>query len=210
MDKKWLWNGKPWQAFKTFALIFSFAMNLVLLIVLLVAAPLIIPAIAQIAAPLVGGLNNSFVDMSDASIQRTINVDDTLDIDFVVPLSTTTDVVITENVPLEGVPARFVLPGGGGVINGQVYLDLPAGQVLPIQLDLLVPVKQTIPVQLDVAVDIPLNETELGGPFDNLRSLFEPLDALITGLPNSNDELFDRILSENNASQGATEAAGVR
>ncbi len=210
MDNKWLWNGKPWQAFKTFALLFSFAVNLVLVIVLLAAAPLIIPAIAEIAAPIVGGLNSSFVDMSSASIQRTIEVDDTLDIDFVVPLATTTDVVLVENVPLEGVPARFVLPGGGGVINGQVYLDLPQGQVLPVQLNLDVPVEQTIPVQLDVAVDIPLSETELGGPFDKLRSLFAPLNALLNGLPSTNDELFDRLASDQRPAQTATASSSVR
>ena len=32
MDRKWVWSGKPWQAFKTFAIIFSFIMNFVLLL----------------------------------------------------------------------------------------------------------------------------------------------------------------------------------
>ena len=35
MERKWVWTGKPWQAFKTFAIIFSFIMNFVLLLVLL-------------------------------------------------------------------------------------------------------------------------------------------------------------------------------
>jgi len=193
MDNKWIWTGKPWQAFKTFALFFSFAMNLVLLVVLLLAAPLIIPIVAEIASPIVGGLNNSFVDMNAATIRRTIEVDDSLDIEFVVPLSTETEVVIVRDVPLDGVPAQFVLPGGGGVINGRVYLDLPEGQVLPVHLDLEVPVKQTIPVELSVDVNIPLRETELGKPFDQLQGLFTPLDALLDGLPRSNDELYERI-----------------
>lgn len=194
MKKSWLWKGKPWRAFKTIALFFSFAMNLILLVVLLVAAPLIIPVIADIAGPLVGGLNRSFVDMNSATIQRTIHVDDSLDIEFVLPLETETMVVVSEEVPLNGVPARFVLPDGGGAINGLVYLSLPEGLSLPVELDLDVPVKNTIPVQLEVAVDIPLSETELGDPFDRLQGLFEPLDELLKGLPADNDELFDRIL----------------
>lgn len=55
MDRnKWVWSGKPWQAFKTFAIIFSFVMNFVLLVVLLIAAPLILPIVDSIAEPLVG------------------------------------------------------------------------------------------------------------------------------------------------------------
>jgi hypothetical protein len=209
MDNKWLWTGKPWQAFKTFALFFSFALNLIMLIILLAAAPLIIPIVADIARPIVGGLNNSFVDMGDATIEQSIQVDDTLDIDFTVPFSTTTRVVITEEVPLEGVPARFVLPGGGGVINGQVYLDLPEGQELPIQLEIEVPIKQTIPVKLDVPIEIPLNETELGGPFNALQALFEPLDELLHGLPSSNDELIDRILNSDGTTGEELQSASL-
>ena len=185
---------KPWQAFKTFAILFSFAVNLVLLIVLLLATPLIIPIVSEIANPIVGGLNDSFVDMSTATISRKIEVNDEMGIAFTLPLETTTNVLIVENVPLEGIPAQFVLPNGGGAINGQVYLSLPEGLELPVYLALDVPVDQTIPVALSVDVDIPLSETELGGPFNKLRSLFEPLAKLLGGLPGSNQELFDRIV----------------
>ena len=185
---------KPWQAFKTFAILFSFVMNLVLLIVLLLVAPLIIPIISDIANPIVGGLNDSFVDMSTATISRTIEVNDEMGIAFTLPLETTTNVLVVDSVPLEGVPAQFVLPNGGGSINGQVYLSLPEGLELPVHLALDVPVDQTIPVNLAVDVNIPLNETELGGPFNKLRSLFEPLAGLLGGLPASNQELFNRIV----------------
>ena len=190
---RWAWDGKPWQAFKTFAILFSFTMNVILLIVLLVAAPLILPIVNNVARPIVGGLNDSFVDMSTATISRTIEVEDTIPINFVLPLETTTHVVIVQNVPLQGVPAQFILPGGGGMINGQVYLDLPAGLQLPVQLSLEVPVDQQIPVELSVDVQIPLSETELGGPFQRLRGLFEPLDHMLDRLPASNEELMDRV-----------------
>lgn len=192
--KSFFWSGKPWQAFKTFAILFSFIVNFILVIVLLLVAPLILPIVGQIAVPIVGGLNQSFVDMGDARITRVIHVDDTLDIAFDLPLSTETNVRITRPVPLS-VPATMVLPAGGGTINGTVSLSLPAGTQLPVALDLIVPVNQEIPVQLDVAVDIPLDETELGQPFGDLQAIFTPLDGLLNDLPNSNEELFNRLLN---------------
>ncbi|MCA9925678.1 MAG: hypothetical protein KC421_25075 [Anaerolineales bacterium] len=191
--RKLVWDKKPWLAFKTFAIIFSFIMNLVLLLVLLIAAPLILPIVNNIAEPIVSGLNQSFVDMSKANISRTIEVNDTIPINFVLPLNTETSVVLTDDVPLAGVPTTFNLPGGGGTINGTVNLVLPQGLELPVQLNLDVPVDQEIDVSLAVAVDIPLSETELGTPFNQLRSLFGPLDDLVKGLPDSNQDLIERV-----------------
>lgn len=185
-------NGKPWQAFKSFAIIFSFVTNLVLLIVLFVAAPLILPIVNDIAKPIVGGLNESFEDMNAATIQRTIHVSDTIPVVLNVPLSTTTTVVVVEDVNLN-VPATFTFPDGGGQIRGQVELDLPVNMRLPVQLNLDVPIDEELPVQLAVEAIIPLNETELGAPFSRLQELFSPLDALLRGLPANNEELFDRI-----------------
>jgi len=193
--KSWFENGKPWQAFKNFAIIFSFVMNFIMLLVLLVAAPLILPGINAIAGPLVGGLSDSFVDMSNATISQTIPLDTEMPIGFSLPLSTTTNVIITQEVPLQEVPAEFIITGGGdGFISGQVYLSLPEGLALPVALDLTVPVSETVPVVMDVPVEIPLNETDLGTPFNTLKRLFTPLDTLIQKLPGSNAELFDRIM----------------
>ncbi len=191
----WLYSGKPWEAFKTFALIFSFIVNIIFFIVLLAIAPLILPIVNEIVNPLVSGLNQSFVDMGEATITRTIEVDDEIPISFTLPLETQTNVVVTQGVPLENVPAQFVLPGGGGYINGSVSLTLPEGLELPVQLALEVPVDQTIPVQLDVAVDIPLDETELGKPFTDLQDIFGPLNDTLGGLPESNEDLFNRLLT---------------
>ena len=201
----YFWQKEPWQAFKNFAIIFSFIVNFVLLLVLLLAAPLIIPAVDAVARPLVGGLSESFVQMGDASIVRTIVVNDRIPVSFTLPLSTTTDVVLDRPVPLD-VPATFNFPGGGGTINGSVRLELPEGMVLPIRLDLGVPVSNTIPVQLDVGVDIPLEETELGPPFTKLQELFVPLDRFVDGLPDSNHELYQRITDPRGSADEATVA----
>lgn len=191
----WFWDSRPWQAFKTVAIILSFVINIVVLILLLAILPLVLPLVDAVVKPLVGGLNDSFVDMSEATISRTIEVNDEIDIAFTLPLETETVVKVTDSVPLNSIPTTFVLPGGGGQINGWVTLELPADLELPVQLSLEVPVEQTIPVNLAVSVDIPLSETELGQPFDRLVGLFSPLDRAIKNLPDSNEELFDRVLN---------------
>lgn len=190
--RKYLWEGTPWQAFKNFAIIFSFIVNIITVLVLLIAAPLIIPIVNDIAEPIVGGLNDSFVDMGEAHIVQTIQVQDSIPVVFTLPLSTTTSVRLTAPVPIQA-QTSFSLPDGGGTINGIVNLTLAEGLELPVALNLIVPVNQTVPVDLSVAVDIPLADTELGPPFRNLQGIFSPLNGLIRGLPSSNDELFDRV-----------------
>ena len=196
-------NSRPWNAFKNFAIIFSFVMNFILLLGLLVAAPIILPIVDSVAKPLVGGLTDSFVQMGEASIVQTIVVEDEIPVVFQLPLDEQTNVQITSGVPLN-VPATFVLPGGGGVINGNVSLVLPAGTELPVHLELTVPVSQSVPVNLAVDVDIPLDETELGTPFLSLQNLFIPLDRLLDSLPDSNQELFERIFSTTDATDPET------
>ena len=190
--RQYFWQSKPWQAFLNFAIIFSFIVNIILVIVLLLVAPIVLPIVGQIVNPLVGGLTESFVEMGEASIQQTIVVDDQIPIEFVLPLDARTDVVLADAVPLQ-VQAQFILPQGGGTINGLVTLQLPKDLILPVNLSLEVPVSQTVPVLLNVPVDIPLAETELGTPFNRLQGLFVPLNGLLGGLPASNEELVERF-----------------
>ncbi len=192
--KEWLWSGKPWQAFKNVAIVTSFGLNMVLLIFLIIAAFYIIPVVDSIAEPLVGGLHQSFVDMGEARIVRTIEVNDTIPVVFDLPLHTETNARLTQPVPMS-IPTTFVLPGGGGYINGNVSFELPVGTDLPVAFNITVPVSQTVPVNLAVTVDIPLDETELGEPFTNLRALFEPLDNFLTNLPSSNSEVYQRVIN---------------
>lgn len=189
--KDYLWQGKPWQAFKSFAIIFSFTVNFIFLIVLLLIAPLVLPIVSEIVIPIVSGLTVSFEEMGSASIVRTVPVNDQLGIEFNLPLNQQTTVVLSEAVPLN-VPATVSI-GSGSVIYGNVDLTLPKGLELPVQLTLDVPVSQTIPVQLDVSVEIPLDETELGTPFSRLQAIFKPLDELLKSLPADSAELTNRL-----------------
>ncbi len=192
---RWLWDKRPWDAFKTFAIIFSFVLNFTLLIVMMAIGGLIIPIVNDIVEPIVGGLNDSFIDMSEATISQEITIDTTMPISFTLPLDLDTDVVLTGPVPVN-VPATFVLPGGGGQINGNVNITLPAGLILPVSITAEVPVDQVIPVSMQVPVEIPLADTELGVPFRTLRGLFAPLNRLLVNLPSSNEELSDRVTNE--------------
>lgn len=190
--RQFLWQNRPWQAFKNFAIIFSFIVNIILILVLGLVAVLLFPFLSNMVTPLVGGLNDSFVEMNDASIIQTIQVDDTLPISFTLPLEQETDVVLADDVSLN-VPATFALPAGGGTINGQVSIVLPKDTVLPVNLNLDVPVDQNIPVKLAVPVDIKLNKTDLGTPFNRLVENFDPLNGFLEGLPEDNDEFISRV-----------------
>ena len=190
--KEWLWSGKPWQAFKNFAIMFSFVLNMIFLVLLILVAFYIIPILNNVAEPVVAGLNTSFEEMESAHIRQTIDIDDQIPVVFDLPVQTDTVTTILEPVPMT-IPTQFVLPGGGGFINGSVSFALPAGTQLPVKLDVVVPVSQTVPVAMSVPVDIPLSDTELSQPFGDLRRLFAPLNSLLTNLPSSNTEFYERM-----------------
>ncbi len=182
-----------WNAFKTVATLLSFALNLILVIVVLLLLMQIFQIKNGILEPLIDGLHQNFVGLDQAVIERTINVDDQIPVQFDLPLNQSTNVVLTADVPIAA-NASFTLPGGGGLINGRVDLVLPAGLVLPVKLEMTVPVDTTIPIHLPVDVEIPLNETQLHVPFDNLRGLLEVYVCLLDNLPSGWDEVPDFVL----------------
>lgn len=196
-----------WIAFRNFAILFSFIMNFIVLLVLIFVVLLIFQIKNGIADPLLQGLHSNFVGLDEARIQTeiqvndeipinfTLPVSDQIPINFTLPVSDNTDVYLTEDVVIDNVPAYFAIEGGAGNISGTVDIRLPAETRLPIRLSLSVPVEQTvpininvpvqqtIPVSLTVPVDIPLNETQLHEPFNNLRNLFEPYVRALGNLP---------------------------
>lgn len=199
-----------WNAFKTVALLISFTINLVLLLVLMILLMQIFQIKNGILEPLIDGLHRNFVGLDEAVIERTIEVEDQIAVQFDLPLNQSTNVVLTQDVPIAA-SATFTLPGGGGVINGRVDIVLPSGLVLPVQLDMIVPVDTQIPVNLPVEVAIPLNETQLHAPFDNLRELLEAYVRILDNLPGSWSEvpdfLVDAIQGEGNYLVAPTEGS---
>lgn len=184
------------EAFWKFATLFSFVVNFILVIVLIIVGAMVFSIKGAIAKPLIGGLHTSFVQMDAAHIKTTILVSDTILVQdtmpvvFTLPLQQNTTVTLVQDTPVQN--ATIYLN------NQPVPLDLvlKQGTQLGISLNLNVPVSQTIPVvlkvpvALEVPVDIPLDQTELHSPFTRLAGLVGPYDQLLDKVPSSWKELF--------------------
>jgi hypothetical protein len=184
---------------KNFMILFSFIVSLILVVVLVALLLLIFDIKNNIATPLVGGLHSSFVGLDESTIDWTIPVRDRIPVVLNIPLETDTVVVLTENVPL-AVSATITLPGVGQLNNAQVFLQLPEGLELPVRLDIDVPVNEELDVSLDVRAIIPLSETQLHDPINNLRLLFEPIVRALGNLPddfNEAGQLVSDVLAGN-------------
>lgn len=177
---------------KNFMIVFSFIVNLVLVVIVVALLLFIFDLKNNVVTPLVSGLHSSFVGLNEATIDWTIPVRDNIPVVLTVPLETDTIVTLTDNVPLS-VAATINLPGVGQLNNAQVFLQLPRGLELPVALDLDVPINQTLPVSLDVRAVIPLELTQLDDPIQNLRLLFEPLTVALYNLPGNFGETGDLI-----------------
>lgn len=163
-----------------FMIIFSFIVNIILVGVLAFLLINIFTITRDIANPLVSGLHSSFVALSEADIDWTIPVRDTIDVNFTVPLNTDTVVELTAPVPLTA-SAQITL--NNSTVTTPVSLTLPVGLRLPVRLNLDVPIDQTLPVSLDVRAVIPLEQTQLVDVAGNLQLLFEPLSRALNNLP---------------------------
>ncbi len=172
-----------WEAFKTFAILFSFTVNFVLVLLLLIGGGwLLFPAKTQIVEPLLLELQGAVNDLGNATIVTQIPIDKQVPIQLQIPLEQDTVVTLQQDVPL-ATWAVFQLPGGGGTINGTVSIKIPAGTQLPVRLKMTVPVSDTIRVQFPVDVRIPLRETELNLVVVRLNRLLTPYVDLVQSLP---------------------------
>jgi len=169
-----------------FMVIFSFIVNLILVVVLIGALLFIFDIKKSIADPLIGGLHSTAVGLENATIDWTIPVRDTIPVNLDVKLDTDTVVVLTGPVLLQ-VRAKIDLPGINAYgVDANVNLTLPEGLVLPVHLNLDVPVREpALPVSLDVRAVIPLKQTQLADPIRELALLFEPLAIGLHNLPSN-------------------------
>ncbi len=165
-----------------FMVVFSFIVNIVLVIVVAVLGIYIFQIKNVVADPLLKGLHSSFVGLDEATIDWMIPVRDSVQAQFDLQLQQNTVVVLTADVPLR---VQADISGPVAISNATVALTLPAGTELPVALDLPVPVDEEIPVNLDVRAVIPLADTQLHDPFENLRLTFEPIILALDNLPNN-------------------------
>ncbi|HIQ02000.1 MAG TPA: hypothetical protein EYH30_07700 [Anaerolineales bacterium] len=199
--------SKAWRAFANIAIIFSFIVNCVLVLALIVAIGPLLQLKSGLVEPLLTDLDQAFQALGDTTIETTVDVDEPigirfdlpldqpLDLDFALPINQETVVELTQPVPLDNLSARFNLPGGGGVINGTVSLSLPAGLQMPVRMDMVVPVRttipvrltvpvsQTVPIQMAIPVRIRLGEAGLSSAVQQLRDVFTPVRVLIESIP---------------------------
>lgn len=181
--------SKFWDAFKNIAILFSFIVNIILVLVLLLSPRPLFMAKSQVAEPLLVDLDSAFAALGETKIESTVYITDTMAVVFDLPLAQNTRVVLVEPVPIQA-PASFIWPAGGGAIHGTVQLVLPEGLALPVSLNLMVPVNTTVPVVMKVPVVINLAEAGMGPAIEQLRAVFSPLTGALQSLPNSPEELL--------------------
>lgn len=170
--------------FWTIASILSFAVNLVLIIILLVVwlnAQRLVDSIGgamNMGNFLLGGLHSNFEKMDRAHITATIPVQTEIPVKFDLQLNQQTNVVLSQDVTINNALVT-VKTGGLNIVNALTTIVLPQGTNLPIVLNLTVPVDKMVPVTLNVDVDIPLEKTQLHDPFVGLQKVVEPFYCLV-------------------------------
>ncbi len=162
--------------------LFSLAVNLLLIILLIVLARNLFSLKDAFVEPLVGNLHTGFRELDQAHIRTTITVSEELPVSFDLPVQDNTVVTLSESTVVEGANVS-IRTGALTIANAPATVTLPLGTRLPITLDFSVPVETSVPVELSVPVDIPLEETELHEPFMRLQNLMADYRARVDRLP---------------------------
>lgn len=178
-----LWQGKLGPAFWTITGLLSITVNIILIVILISLGQQLFMLKSIVQGQLIEGLYTNFVLMDQASIMTTVQVEDSIPVQFDLPVTTNTTVVLTEPTSISG--ASVVIKTGILDINAPANIILPEGLVLPIALDISVPVDASVPVELTVPVNIALQETELHEPFVGLQEVVAPYNSMLSELPNS-------------------------
>ena len=169
--------AKTLPAFWTVASIFSLIVNVILIVALVLLGRQLFVLKSIVGDKLLGGLYENFIFMDQAHIKTNITVSDNIPINFTLPISQDTMVVLTQNTSISGANVR--INTGGITINSSANIVLPAGSKLPVHLELNVPVTTTVPININVPVDIPLQQTELHKPFIGLQQVVAPFYGLL-------------------------------
>ena len=175
------------RAFWTFTGILSLIVNVVLIAILLVALRMLgalqLTANDQFSGVL-GGLYLNFVRMDEATISTNIPVNAAIPLDIVVPVKTTTRIVLADATTINN--AHVVINTGGVDIDADAVVTLPAVTPLNVILDFPLPVKTDpnnnqiqVPISLNVPVNIPLKDTQLHEPFVGLQEVVKPYFCLV-------------------------------
>ncbi len=180
------------ERFQTTAIIFSFVINLILVLVVIVLATQYF-AIKDQVSLLVNGLDRSFAQLGEATIDTTIPISQQLRVAFDLPvkfdLPLEQDTTVTTLTPTPINTTVNLSLGQFGRINAPISLNLPAGTPLRIKLAMKIPVStvvkvdQTVPVKFDQNAKIKLGPSGLDPVVYQLRGVVKPYVALIQQLP---------------------------
>jgi len=181
--RQFVWQGRILPAFWTITGVISLAVNVILIAALISIGQQLFTLKELISEQLITGLHENFQLMDQANIEQTIVVDDSIPVQFELPVSTETWVTLTEPTSIQG--AQVLIQTSVLNINAPADIVLPEGTRLPIALDITVPVDETVPVLLNVPVNIPLSETDLHTPFVGLQGVVEPYDNLLMSMDDS-------------------------
>lgn len=182
-----------WNAFKDIAILFSFIVNIVLVIVLLILATQLMTIKKGVVEPLVYGLDRSFASLGEATINTTIPIRQQLAVKFDLPVKFTLplnqNTTVTTLTPTRISTQVKLSMGQFGNINAPVSLDLPAGTPLQVRLAMDIPVSttvsvnQTVPVSFDQPVTIKLGQAGLSPVVTQLRNVVRPYVVMMQALP---------------------------
>lgn len=166
---------EPLPRFYRIAIIFSLAVNVILILVLLALPFILRPILAQVMAEL--------DNLENAVIETTVEIDQGMPVQGVLievqrPLTVTT---IAEST-IEAAYVTMYL-GEGSQVAGTTYINMPAETKLPIDFLNRIEMSSTIPVRLSVPVSIPLNETPLASSFAQFKSMLSPVAKLLRAEP---------------------------
>ena len=176
-----LWQGKAAQAFWRVATLFSFAVNVALLALLLSLGGRLFELKRTVAMPLLDGVYRGFGQMDAAHITTNVTIKTEIPVAFDLPVQNNTVVTLTEPARIEGASVNIQTLGLS--LNAPATVILPAGANLPITLNFSVPVQTTVPVELQVPVDIPLSESELHAAFSGMQALLAPYLEAVARIP---------------------------
>ena len=180
------------ERFQTIAIIFSFVVNLVLVLIVIVLATQY-AAIKTQVNDLVTGLDSSFASLGEATIDTTIPISQQLrvafelPVKFDLPLEQDTTVTTLTATPINTTVNLSL--GQFGRINAPVSLNLPAGTPLRVKLAMKIPVStvvkvdQTVPVKFDQNAKIKLGPSGLDPVVYQLRGVVRPYIELLQQLP---------------------------
>ena len=125
--QRMIWQHRIAPAFWTIASLLSLAVNIFLIVALLIVGRQLFTLRTAVDKQLLTGLYDNFALMDQAhivttiSVETTIQVQDTIPVVFDLPLTQDTEVVLTQDTPIEDVsillngvwiPTNIVLPAG--------------------------------------------------------------------------------------------------